>query len=47
MCYLQDCKVVEVGFFSGCTRKSDAKQQSDLLQERFGSSLAILFVLLT
>ncbi|KAL3592423.1 hypothetical protein D5086_011063 [Populus alba] len=34
----QDCKVVEVGFFSGCTRKSDAKQQSDLLQERTDSS---------
>ncbi|XP_034888998.1 uncharacterized protein [Populus alba] len=33
-----DCKVVEVGFFSGCTRKSDAKQQSDLLQERTDSS---------
>ncbi|CAK7346989.1 unnamed protein product [Dovyalis caffra] len=29
-----DCEVVEVGFFSGCTRKSVAKQQSDLLQER-------------
>ncbi|KAJ6352758.1 hypothetical protein OIU76_001889 [Salix suchowensis] len=43
----QDCKVIEGGFFSGCTRKSDAEQQTDLLQERFGSSLAILFVLLT
>ncbi|KAF9682615.1 hypothetical protein SADUNF_Sadunf05G0127300 [Salix dunnii] len=43
----QDCMVVGGGFFSGCTRKSDVEQQTDLLQERFGSSLAILFVLLT
>ncbi|KAJ6681666.1 CELL CYCLE CHECKPOINT PROTEIN RAD17 [Salix koriyanagi] len=34
----QDCKVVEGGFFSGCTRKSDAEQQTDLLQERTDSS---------
>ncbi|KAJ6307005.1 hypothetical protein OIU78_022161 [Salix suchowensis] len=34
----QDCKVIEGGFFSGCTRKSDAEQQTDLLQERTGSS---------
>uniref|UniRef100_A0A6N2LUI4 ATPase AAA-type core domain-containing protein n=1 Tax=Salix viminalis TaxID=40686 RepID=A0A6N2LUI4_SALVM len=34
----QDCKVVEGGLFSGCTRKSDAEQQTDLLQERTDSS---------
>lgn len=46
MCYLQDCEAVEVHFISAPARKSDAKQQSDLLQERFGSSMAILLVLL-
>jgi hypothetical protein len=46
MCYLQDCEAVEVHIISASAGKSDAKQLSDLLQERFGSSLEILLVLL-